>query len=410
MKDILGFGIPDVYGGILNQDQLNQLSDQATKRGITMGLLDFITTPKTGNFGSITPYIGKAVGSGLQSYQGGLDAGLAGAIKAKALETDDTPKFGTIDPSKYTPESVAKFEMTKKASDLRRITDPTTTKGMTDEDILKLETAFPGFKTDEQTKALLRTDRTKGLELFNKKYTEANVTEQPKYTQASDRMAKTMFGGKINSETGEKYPDNAVFGDLSPTDANAVSKQSRAQELEDKIKEFQAQSDATVGSQEYILKTADTLRKEYNQQVKDAGFYDARDAFKRIEQAVTSGTAIGDVASATSIMKLLDPGSVVRESELGIALTARGVVDGFMNFKQQTFEGKRLTDKQRQDFDALARKFYQVAQETKAEIDQRYLTLGQKYNLPPELLGIRSGGGQVMRRYNPKTKRIENVR
>lgn len=48
MKDILGFGIPDVYGGILTQDQLNQLGDQATKRGITMGLLDFITTPKTG--------------------------------------------------------------------------------------------------------------------------------------------------------------------------------------------------------------------------------------------------------------------------------------------------------------------------------------------------------------------------
>lgn len=407
MKDFLGFGIPDVYGNILKDPQKQALESQALKRGTTIGLLNFLTQPRNQNYGSILPYIGQAVGSGLQTYQGGLDAGLATALKAKALETDDTPKFGTIDPSKYTPESVAKFEMTKKASDLRRITDPTTTKGMTDEDILKLETAFPGFKTDEQTKALLRTDRTKGLELFNKKYTEANVTEQPKYTQASDRMAKTMFGGKINSETGEKYPDNAVFGDLSPTDANAVSKQSRAQELEDKIKEFQAQSDATVGSQEYILKTADAMRKEYNQQVKDAGFLDARDAFKRIETAIESGTAIGDVASATSIMKLLDPGSVVRESELGIALKARGVVDGFMNFKQQTFEGKRLTEQQRKDFDALAREFYKVAQETKAEIDQRYLTLGQNYNIPPELLGVRSGGGQKMRRYNPITKRIE---
>jgi hypothetical protein len=346
----------------------------------------------------------------LQSYQGGLDAGLAGAIKAKALQTDDTPKFGTIDPSKYTPESVAKFEMTKKASDLRRITDPTTTKGMTDAEIAQLETAFPGFKTDEQTKALLRTDRTKGLDLFKTKYTEADVKEAPTYAQASDRTAKRMFGGKINSETGQPYPDNAVFADLSPTDADKAYKQQRADELEDKIKEIQEESKATVGSQEYILKTADTLRKEYNQQVKDAGFYDARDAFKRIEQAVTSGSAIGDVASATSIMKLLDPGSVVRESELGVALGARGVIDGFMNFKQQTFEGKLLTENQRKEFDALARKFYEVAQETKAEIDQRYLTLGQKYNLPPELLGIRSGGGQVMRRYNPKTKRIENVR
>lgn len=407
MKDFLGFGIPDVYGNILSDPQKKALESQALKRGTTIGLLNFLTQPRNQNYGSALPYIGQAVGSGLQQYQGGLDAGLATAIKAKALETDTSPKIESAMFGKYTPQSIQRFKSTGDYNVLDPVTKQADIKGMTDTEIAQLETAFPGFQTDEQTKALLRTDRTKGLDLFKTKYTEADVKEQPKYTQASDRMAKTMFGGKINSQTGEKYPDNAVFGDLSPTDANAVSKRARTQELEDKIKEIQAQSDATVGSQEYILKTADTLRKEYNQQVKDAGFLDARDAFKRIETAIQSGTAIGDVASATSIMKLLDPGSVVRESELGIALTARGVVDGFMNFKQQTFEGKRLTDKQRQDFDALAREFYKVAQETKTEIDQRYLKIGNDYNIPLELLGVRSGGGQKMRRYNPATGRIE---
>lgn len=408
IRDFLGFGVPDIYSGIFKDPkQLEQLNTQGLKRGATFGLLNYLTQPKNQNYGSALPYIGQAVGSGLQAYQGTLDAGLANALRAKAVETDDAPKYGAIDPSKYTPESLKIFEQTKKGSDLRRITDPTTTKGMTDEEIIKLETAFPGFKTDEQTKALLRTDRTQGLDLFKTKYTEADVKEAPTYAQASDRTAKRMFGGQINSETGERYPINAVVADLSPTDLDKAYKQQRADELEDKLKEIQEQSKATVGSQEFILKTADTLRKEYNQQVKDAGFYDARDAFKRIEQAVTSGSAIGDVASATSIMKLLDPGSVVRESELGVALGARGVIDGFMNFKQQTFEGKLLTENQRKEFDALARKFYEVAQETKAEIDQRYLTLGQKYNLPPELLGIRSGGGSGVRVFNKNTQRIE---
>jgi hypothetical protein len=391
MKDILGFGIPDVYGGILTQDQLNQLSDQATKRGISMGLLDFITTPKNQGFGTITPYIGKAVGSGLQSYQGGLDAGLAGAIKAKALQTDDTPKFGTIDPSKYTPESVAKFEMTKKASDLRRITDPTTTKGMTDAEIAQLETAFPGFKTDEQTKALLRTDRTKGLDLFKTKYTEDKKSDTEAFPQKVDQVAKT-FSDKINPETqqpySETYGKNVRFADLSREDSDAVLKQINEQELANKIKVAKAQFDTPQAK----FDRTQILRKDYDKAIKDINFEEMEQAFKQVETATQNNTPISNVASAIKIMKLLDPGSVVRESELGIALNkTRGLVDGWKTFVERTYTGNQLTETQQKEFYQLAQQFYKIVQESKSKIDNKYLQFSQDAQVNPEQVIGRQG-------------------
>jgi len=172
IKDFLGFGVPDIYSGIFKDPkQLEELNTQGLKRGATFGLLNYLTQPKNQNYGSALPYIGQAVGTGLQAYQGTLDAGLANALKAKALETDDIPKIGAINAGDYTVESLANYQKTKNLADLVKKPDATTTKGMTDAEIMQLETAFPGFKADEQTKALLRTDRTQGLDLFKQKYT-----------------------------------------------------------------------------------------------------------------------------------------------------------------------------------------------------------------------------------------------
>ena len=329
IKDFLGFGVPDIYSGIFKDPkQLEELNTQGLKRGATFGLLNYLTQRKNQNYGSALPYIGQAVGSGLQAYQGTLDAGLANALKAKALETEDAPKYGAIDPSKYTPESLKIFEQTKKGSDLRRITDQTTTKGMTDEEIIKLETAFPGFKTDEQTKALLRTDRTQGLDLFKQKYT--TKADQQKYTgEAINSLAKANFGGKINSTTGELYPENATYADLNPKDALSVldTKQKREIDL------INAESEAKYNTPEGQWSRITTLNNKYEQALKANQFDEMEKAFQQVQLASRAGTPIGDVASAIKIMKLLDPGSVVRESELGIALNqTSGLVDRWTTF------------------------------------------------------------------------------
>lgn len=50
-------------------------------------------------------------------------------------------------------------------------------------------------------------------------------------------------------------------------------------------------------------------------------------SYAQIREGLNKASPAGDLAGATKIMKLLDPGSVVRESELGMAMAASGALD-----------------------------------------------------------------------------------
>jgi hypothetical protein len=90
-------------------------------------------------------------------------------------------------------------------------------------------------------------------------------------------------------------------------------------------------------------------------------FSDMKSAFGQVVSSLSAGTPIGDVAGATKIMKLLDPGSVVRESELAIAMQASGRMDRLQNYFNNFMTGQKLTPTQRDDFQALANELYAAA-------------------------------------------------
>ena len=300
MKDFLGFGIPDVYGNILEDPQKKALESQALKRGTTVGLLNLLTQPKNQNYGSILPYIGQAVGSGLQTYQGGLDAGLATALKAKALETDTTPKVESAMFGKYTPQSIQTFKQTGNYEDLDEITKPADMKGLTQGELQGLITSIPGLADDPVTQQLLMTDRTKGLSVLEDKYIKKDT---PSFEGAQiNALSKANFGGKINSQTGELYPDNVDFGGLNPQDALAIMDEKDRREMDQIIGKSQAEYDSPAGQWQRIT----TLNNKYEQALKSNQFSEMEKAFQQVQSASRQGTPIGDVATAIKIMKLLD--------------------------------------------------------------------------------------------------------
>lgn len=77
-------------------------------------------------------------------------------------------------------------------------------------------------------------------------------------------------------------------------------------------------------------------------------------AYSQIQQSLKQASPAGDLAGATKIMKLLDPGSVVRESELGMAMAASGLMDRVVNYADNIVKGTKLTPTQRADFQRLA--------------------------------------------------------
>jgi hypothetical protein len=108
-------------------------------------------------------------------------------------------------------------------------------------------------------------------------------------------------------------------------------------------------------------------------------FNDMQSAFSQVVSSLSAGTPIGDVAGATKIMKLLDPGSVVRESELAIAMQASGRMDRLQNYFNNFMTGQKLTPTQRDDFKALANELYAAAGDAYNKKRKEYEDFGNAY-------------------------------
>lgn len=117
-------------------------------------------------------------------------------------------------------------------------------------------------------------------------------------------------------------------------------------------------------------------------------FSDMKSAYGQVVSALDQGTPIGDVAGATKVMKLLDPVSVVRETELGLAMQASGRMDRLKNYFENWSSGRKLTPTQIQDFKSLSNELYAAAGQAYNQKRREYEDFGNAYgfkNLTPAL-------------------------
>jgi len=90
------------------------------------------------------------------------------------------------------------------------------------------------------------------------------------------------------------------------------------------------------------------------------GYIESRDAYQRVLASSESADSAGDVALIFNYMKLLDPGSVVREGEFKMLETSGSVLTRGYNSFQKQWNGKKLTDEQRNSIVARAEKIYKA--------------------------------------------------
>jgi hypothetical protein len=112
-------------------------------------------------------------------------------------------------------------------------------------------------------------------------------------------------------------------------------------------------------------------------------YQEMQSAYGQITESLKKGTPAGDLAGATKFMKLLDPGSVVRESELYLAMQASGALDRFTNYANMKLSGQKLTADQRKDFQQLADKLYGAAVGAYNAKRKEYVDLAVSYDLNP---------------------------
>jgi len=137
----------------------------------------------------------------------------------------------------------------------------------------------------------------------------------------------------------------------------------------------------SINTGEKGFKNEFDLKKEFTNEPVYKEFQSMKSAFSQVQESLKKENPIGDVAAATKIMKLLDPGSVVRESELGIAMAASGKMDRLTNYVDMWKKGTLLTPSQRTDFGSLANELYNASANSYNAKRAEYAAFGNKYEI-----------------------------
>ncbi len=110
-------------------------------------------------------------------------------------------------------------------------------------------------------------------------------------------------------------------------------------------------------------------------------FTTVRDQYGVLQAAAKDPSAAGDLALIFAYMKLVDPGSTVREGEFSNAQNSAGVPDRVRNLYNNALTGQRFDPKVRADFTQQADKLFGSHQQTFQANKQRYDALADAYGL-----------------------------
>lgn len=127
-----------------------------------------------------------------------------------------------------------------------------------------------------------------------------------------------------------------------------------------------------------------TLRQEYNSNpiVKDT--IDIQQSFGKIEKSAKDNSAAGDLALIFNYMKMLDPGSTVREGEFANAQNSGSVPQIVLAKYNQILSGERLSADQRKDFLSQSRNILNSQYDQFYSVNKRYQELSEQYEIDPK--------------------------
>ncbi len=183
-----------------------------------------------------------------------------------------------------------------------------------------------------------------------------------------ERRAEELQPLEIEKQQSELRKEAANLG-LTKAQTTKVLKDAEKLGLETKkaLVDLEAQKSkpGAIIDPEKRFNAEKKLRDEY--QKKLGTLTDSRDAYNKILISGQTGTGPGDIALVTSFMKMLDPGSVVRETEFATARDTAGIFERLSNIAQKNIDatGAFLNDNQRKSFINLAKEYMEAANKEK---------------------------------------------
>jgi len=392
--NVFGARPSEALTGILTKDQQDKLRNQSILQGLLGAGATYLATPKNLNAGSALPYLGKAFLGGMQSSQNVYDQALAGKVKQLELEQ------GT---KKLELEGLTPLEKLMRRKEILERANPNDPQvAILNQAIAKESGGFAGFGAGVEGSSLgilargsqntpegeaLR--KTPQYALAHRQVTSAKIIPQERMdengnvTITYERIQPSALPANILPPIyGEQGVTTQAADMTQPqitTQPGQVTPQTQpvSQSAQAPIIKKQAQTKQDRFKQEQ------DIRKDYISTPEVKAFNEMKTSFGQINAGLNTKSAAGDLTAATKFMKLLDPGSVVRESELYLAMDATGVLDKATNYYARLARGEKLTPSQREDFRNVANQLFKAAENTKLNYDKQYEEIAKSNNLDP---------------------------
>jgi hypothetical protein len=345
------FEAPDYYGGLLGEEATQKLQNKALGTGVMNAVLGYLAQPKNQGYGSALPYLGRALAGGYQAGQETIKSGLTDYETKQKIDqmtaqrdaiakvAQDNPQLGQI--LKAYPQAAPGV--------LEKLYAPKTA-----------ESVFAKINPLEATPESLAEYQATG-----------DVTKLRKAGEAKGATYTDMYKNLAITKFGTDNPAN-----LTPEQRIELDKEVRQRNLE-------RPPQTVIMNQRQVFQDEQALRKEYSAIPEVKLFGEVQNSYDTIKTSLSKESPAGDLAGATKFMKLLDPGSVVRESELGLAMAATGALDRAQNYYNMLKTGQKLNPAQRKDFLDLSTQLYNAAQERKMSYDQQYGSIAEQNQLSP---------------------------
>lgn len=216
---------------------------------------------------------------------------------------------------------------------------------------------------------------------------------------ATANLANLAAQGAIDSETMKNVLD-ASGQQGAPEAASPIGKIAQDVEagliprsvLDAQIRIEERSGEEGLTLQQRIAEEA-RLRGEYAKRTEDLSA--AERNFSIIQTSAQDDSGAGDIALVTSFMKMLDPGSVVRETEFATAANAGGLLARLSTIADRVESGQFLTENQRADFERLAGQYLEAAKDQEVRVQGSYQKIVDNYGLDPvNVFGARAATGE----------------
>jgi hypothetical protein len=254
--------------------------------------------------------------------------------------------------------------------------------------------AFDKARSTAQTAAQAPAELRQKIAVASKAESDAQTAlatakNAPERAAAEAALA-TAQADKAKAEA--RYKERDILADLENKAANlgltkAQTGSALAQtnklgvETKEAVLRLKALENGT-GDPKEKFSQEEKIRKEWQGRSKVYG--ELQNTFNTLQASAGSANGPGDIALITGFMKMLDPGSVVRETEFATARDTAGLFTQLENRLQKAKDGQLLSPAQRKEYVALSQKYLESAKKKAAEERKDLGIVVKNYKLNPQ--------------------------